>query len=166
MNKQEIEVKILEIDVAAVLAKLEHLGAVKIFDHEISSDFFRNQDDMKLRIRSMDDKNILTYKKRKLSKEVLHNEEIEVIVDDAISLQQIILAAGFVHYGHSEKHRLSYQYQDIRFDIDTMIGIPTFLEVEGDTIEAVRMGVTILGYTMDQTCTLTERKLKEHYNLV
>ena len=114
----------------------------------------------------MDHKTILTYKKRKLSEEVLHNEEIEVVVDDAIGLQQILLAAGFVHYGHSEKHRLSYQYQTIRFDLDTMVGIPTFVEVEGETIELVKAGVELLGYTLEQTSTLTERKLKEHYKLI
>lgn len=164
MNKQEIEVKILAVNVASVLAKLELLGATKVFEGEIAADFFRNQDEMKLRIRSMDNKTILTYKKRQLSEEVLHNEEIEVIVDDAIGLQQILLAAGFVHYGHSEKHRVSYQYQDIQFDIDTLVGIPTFVEVEAGTVALVKTGVELLGYSMDQTCTLTERKLKAHYH--
>ncbi len=164
-SQLEVEVKILEIDQAKVTATLQSVGASVVFEGEILADFFRNDLGVKLRLRQMGDKNILTYKVAHLHPDALQNTEIEVVCDNYEGMKQILLAAGFVHYGHSEKYRVSYQYQDIHFDIDTMVGIPPFVEVEAATLASVKKGVELLGYTMDQTSKLTERELKEYYQL-
>ncbi len=164
-SQLEVEVKILEIDQAKVIATLHAVGAKMLFEGEISADFFRNDLGMKLRLRQMGDQNILTYKVAHLHPDVLQNTEVEVVCDTYEGMKQILLAAGFVHYGHSEKYRVSYQYQDIHFDIDTMVGIPPFVEVEAATLAFVKKGVELLGYSMEQTSKLTERGLKEYYQL-
>ena len=165
MNKQEFEVKVLEIDEERVKIKLKSLGAVEIFNGHIAANFFKNAEGLKLRLRRMDDKNVLTYKVRQTHEAIMHNEEEEVVFDNYEGMKQILLASGFKQYGHSEKTRVSYEYQGIHFDIDTMPGIPTFLEVEASNVDDVKRGVELIGYTMAQTNTLTERKLKEHYGI-
>lgn len=165
MSKQELEIKILEIDTDKVTSTLKLLGAVEIFNGTIAADFFKNTTGVKLRLRRMDGKNILTYKIVQASTAIMQNEEIEVIFDNYDGMKQVLLASGFEQYGHSEKMRVSYEYQNIHFDIDTMAGIPTFLEVEASNADDVKRGVELLGYTMEQTCTLTERTLKEHYGI-
>ncbi len=165
MSQQEFEVKVLEIDRGKVTSTLKQLGAVEVFNDMIAADFFKNATGIKLRLRRMGGQNILTYKILQASTDIKHNEEVEVVFDNYDGMKQVLLASGFEQYGHSEKMRLSYQYQNIHFDIDTMAGIPTFLEVEANNADDVKRGVELFGYTMEQTCTLTERTLKEHYGI-
>ncbi len=165
MNNHEVEVKVLEIDAEKVIAKLQSLGAIEVFHGRVLNDFFKNTAGLKLRLRRMNNKNILTYKIIHPSETVIDNEEIEVTFDNYDGLKQILLASGFEHYASSQKSRISYVYQNIHFDIDTIPHIPTFLEVEGNNTEDVKRGVELLGYTMDQTSTFTERTLKEHYGI-
>jgi len=165
MKQQELEVKILEIDTEKVTSILKSLGAVETFSGTISADFFKNSTGLKLRLRRMDGGNVLTYKIVQASTDIMQNEEIEVIFDNYEGMKQVLLVSGFEQYGHSEKTRISYQYQNMHFDIDTMAGIPTFLEVEAANEEDLKKGVELLGYSMEQTNTLTERTLKEHYGI-
>ena len=165
MSQYECEVKILEVDTESIKNRLHSLGVREIFNGHIVADFFRNSNGKKIRLRKMAGNNVLTYKIAYSTNTVLQNEEIEVVFDNYEGMVQVLLASGFELYGHSQKERVSYLYQNIHFDIDTMAGIPTFLEVEAINVEDVKRGVELLGYTMDQTCTLTERTLKEHYGL-
>jgi len=165
MNKQEMEVKILEIDVQKVLTILKQIGATRVFNGNISSEFFKNSAGLKLRLRRMSGENILTFKRTYPNSEVVHNEEIEVSFDNYEGMKQLLSVLGFLEYGSSQKKRISYIYQDIRFELDTLPGVPTFLEIESTSQEKVRNGVEILGYTMTQTSTFTERTIKEHYGI-
>lgn len=50
---QEIEAKILEIDVVAIRDKLLTLGAQRVFDGPVDSVFLRDESGRKLRLRRM-----------------------------------------------------------------------------------------------------------------
>ncbi len=162
---QEIEVKILEIDVEKITAKLIELGAVKVFDGAIYADFFKNKDGQKLRLRKMDGANILTFKKVISSSKIMQNEEIEISFDDYEGMKQLLNELGFSQYGTSEKRRITYKLGETLFEIDTLPKIPTFLEIEASSTEELRKAVELMGYTMEQTSTLTERTIKEHYGV-
>ncbi len=165
MAHQEIEIKILEIDVAKVISTLNALKANKIFDGKIFADFFKNKDGIKLRIRRIDGKNIMTFKKPISSAGIRHNEEIEISFDDYDGMVQLLAQLGFEHYGSSEKQRITYQLDETLFEIDTLPQIPTFLEIEAASVEELKEGVKLMGYSMDQTSSLTERTIKEHYGV-
>lgn len=165
MSQAEYEVKILEIDFVSIRKRLCLLGALEIFNGHIAADFFRNSSGQKIRLRKMGGRNILTHKIAHPTIGVLGNEEIEIVFDNYEGMVQLLMASGFELYGHSEKLRVTYEYQNIHFDIDTMVGIPAFLEVEAHNVDDVKRGVELLGYTMDQTCMLTERTLKEYYGI-
>lgn len=166
MTHQEIEVKILEIDVGKVISTLNSLKAEKIFDGKIFADFYKNKDGLKLRIRRIEGINIITYKKAVSSEGIRHNEEIEISFDDYEGMNQLLIQLGFVKYGSSEKHRITYKLNETLFEIDTLPQIPTFLEIEAANVEELKDGVRILGYSMEQTSILTERTIKEHYGVI
>ncbi len=163
--ENEIEVKILEIDVDEVVKKLENIGAKKIVDANIVAEFFINSDAKKIRLRRVDGKNILTFKNKYESSDFLKTDEIEIFFDDYEKMKKVLIELEFIHYGSSEKTRTTYKYKNIHFEIDTLPGIPTFLEIESVDMQGVKNGVELLGYKMSQTCILTERTVKEHYGL-
>lgn len=165
MSKREIEVKILEIDVDKVINKILKIGAVEVYSTKISADFFINKEGKKLRLRRMNGENILTYKEKYDGGNVLITDETEIKFDNFDKMVALITALGFSKYGSSEKNRTSYKFEEIYFEIDTIPGIPTFLEIEAANVEELIKGVELLGYSMEDTCTLTERPLKERYGL-
>ena len=116
---QEIEIKILEIDVQKVRNILLDIGAKKIFDSDILADFFINERKNKIRLRRSAGQNTMTFKTKIPSEGVMHNEEFEVIFDNYDSMKHILIKTGFSHYGQSFKHRESYEFEGIVFDMDT-----------------------------------------------
>ena len=95
MIKKELEVKILEIDEINVISRLENLGAVKTFDGTILADFYKNPDGLKLRLRQMGERNILTFKVIQTNIEVIQNDEIEISFDSYEGMTQVLMAIGF-----------------------------------------------------------------------
>lgn len=162
---QELEIKLLEINVGNVLRILSNLGAIKTFDSEILADFFINERKEKIRLRRTNVGNVMTFKRRLQDIGIMHNEEHEVMFDDYDAMERILLAIGFTHYGQSRKHRESHSFEGIVFDIDTHVGIPTYVEVESSNREQVQRGVELLGYTMEQGSTYSERELKAFYGM-
>jgi adenylate cyclase class 2 len=162
---QEYEVKILEIDVEKTLKILADIGATKTMDTNLVAEFFKDNTWNKLRLRQVDNVNKITYKKVIEKSWIMHNEELEISFDDYEQMKSLFISIGFEQYWASQKRRISYTWNNIHFDIDTYPGIPTYVEVESDNEDDVKKGVEILGYSMDQTCNLTERTLKEHYGI-
>ena len=142
----EIELKFLDINVAEITAKLEKLGAIKKYDHELASYYFEAEGfsggdyGMKgLRIRRIGDKSFLTYKDpAKLSDLSIREEtEVEVIsFDDTVSL---IEKLGFTKGYLTKKNRIHYELGDVHFELDTQsfADIPTYLEIETRTEQAM-----------------------------
>lgn len=162
---QELEIKILEIDTQKVRDILSGIWAQKKLDSDILADFFINDRKDKIRLRRSESQNVMTFKTKIESTGIMHNEEFEVIFDDYEAMKNILIKTGFSHYGRSFKHREGYEYEGIIFDIDTYRWIPTYVEVESDSVEKVKKWVELLWYTMDQCVTLTESKLKEYYGI-
>ena len=48
-----------------------------------------------------------------------------------------------------QKHRISYELNGVKFEIDTYPNIPTFLEIEAPSEEIIQDYVQRLGFTMD-----------------
>ena len=162
---QEIEVKILDINLEKTATLLESKGAKKVSDEVLDAYFYRNTAGAKLRLRRMGTRTILTYKQKNSYEGVMRNEEYEVEVSHFEDFVEILTGIGFEQYGSSTKRRITYTLGEAHYDLDKYEGIPWLIEVEGQTQEAVEAGVALLGYTMDDTCTITERQVKEKYGL-
>jgi predicted adenylyl cyclase CyaB len=145
--KEEIEVKFLSISKEEIEQKLAKIGATKVGDiflRHVSFDYpdYRlDKDNSWIRLRDEGDKIVLAYKKRLgvTSQDGSTNdagmEEIEVIVDDYEETKLLLKKVGFIEkHGEAQKRRTKWQKGTVVFDIDTVALIPTYLEIEAETL--------------------------------
>jgi len=89
--------------------------------------------------------------------------EHEVKVSDYEAIVEILNWIGFKKYGQARKQRIVYTLWTITFDFDKYDCIPWFVEVEADNTADVQKWVELLGYTMQDTTTMTRSKVKKYY---
>jgi predicted adenylyl cyclase CyaB len=169
---KEIEVKILEIKKQKVTDTLETLGAKKVFDGEVTTVFLDFQDGSigkrmdVLRLRKMQDKTELTYKKVNVTRVAKEAEETNVEVSNFKATLAILQRLGLSVTEQMQKHRVSYKLDKARFDIDHYSGefgfIPEFLEIEGD-IEAIHRYAELLGFTPKDCLPWSTTELVNYY---
>src|SRR3989344_2471112 len=166
---KEIEVKILDIDVAAVRKKLKEIVATKFFEGDIESISFDFDDERlekngkMLRVRKAGERCEITFKGKNTSATFKKMDEIEVTTNDFNQTLDIFRRIGMKELCHARKKRECYKHGTIKFDVDTVPGIPTYVEVEAPTEKEVIKGVTSLGFTMKQTTNMNGFQVIEHY---
>lgn len=169
----EIEVKILEINKEQIEETLRQLGARKVFDGEVYAvyyDFANNAlagKNSTLRLRkkeSIIESNIeLTLKTEVSKKKAKIMQEYEVSVDSLDKMQQILEGIGLQPVQCLEKSRTSYVLNNVHFDIDTLPGIPTFLEIEAPNMKTLEQYVRTIGYTLQDAKPWTGKDVLEYY---
>jgi len=154
---REIELKFLDVDVAALESSLTDIGAkrtkeffyqVRIFDFPGLS--LAREKHAWVRLRDDGEEATLSYKARIGVKEGggLNDEgmeEVEVVVSDFEHATLILKSIGMIQKFHQEKKRTRWVKGDIEYDIDTWPLLPTFLEIEGTSEEAVTVAACELG---------------------
>jgi len=172
---RERECKILEIDTGDVVLKLENMGAEKDFEGEVISHVFDYEDrrlakdGRLLRLRTMGDVATLTFKgaiRREQKAKVREEHELEV--GDPETMRTILNELGLDEVARSGKHRVSFLLHregsgNIRFELDTLPGIPTFLEVEAGSEEAMKSIVKELGFREHEMRPWTGRDVVNFY---
>lgn len=171
---QEIETKILEVDVEDVKSKLEKLGAEKIQETRLSVDWFKDKEHGEgnypwfLRIRTdSNGKAEVTWKgKREHLGVSSTKKEINLQISDPQACAELFTEVGLELYGHQEKDRISWKYKNWRFDLDQYPGMPAYLEIEGESEESIKEAIVLLGLE-DKTATpLGERDvIQKNYKL-
>jgi len=164
---QEVETKVLDIDLEGVLQTLELLGAEKTMDTILSVDWYRTKGTEEgrepwfLRIRSdTSGRHEVTWKARSdiLGTSRKH-KEINFTITEPEKLADLLTELGLERYAHQEKRRKSFAYEDWRFDIDEYPAIPAFLEIEGRSEEHVNSGIKMLKLEGNRTWAKGERIL-------
>ncbi|MBI3336628.1 class IV adenylate cyclase [Candidatus Peregrinibacteria bacterium] len=151
---REIEVKFLEVNPEDVISSLEDLGAKRVFDGEIVADYFDFDDkrltknDATIRLRTKGDIVELTLKQRKDYEQAKVCDEYEVNVSDAETMKEILKHLSLQFKRRITRHRISYLLGKTRFEIDTVPGIPPFLEIEAPTVEDIKKYAEKLGLSM------------------
>lgn len=144
MEYTEIEVRFLEIDKEKLIAQLHLLGAqdhgehmledVVMYDEALT---WRDKGGTSLRLRTYNGKTFLTYKhRRELS--ATGTDEIEFEVSSAAAAEEFLSRIGYVAYRHQQKRRRSFLIDDVMVDIDDWPRIPTYVELEGPSEEALK----------------------------
>ncbi len=163
----EIETKVLDIDAADIRKKLEAIGAQKILETRLIVDWYRikgvveGQDPWFLRIRSNSEgKHEVTWKaKSDILGTARKHKEINFTIGEPEKLADLFEELGLEQYAHQEKDRLSYEYKNWRFDIDQYPGMPAYMEIEGDSEEAIKEAMALLGVQHNKTWAKGERIL-------
>jgi len=165
---QEIEVKILEIDVPQVKDRLTELGTEKTFAGEVFAVSLDQDNKLKaqgsfIRLRKVGDKIELCFKGPKEDSEFKIREEVQVNTDDFTATLAIFNKLGFSKIDETVKQRESYKLGEIKFEIDTYPGLPPFLEIEAPSKEEVQKYVEKLGFTMEQATNMSGKDVIRHY---
>jgi len=136
MDILEIEIKAYCDNPEEIISKLKNTGA-SFLSSETEKDVYYNSPDRDfastdeaLRIRSINEKNILTYKGPKIGLKAKSRIEEETEFCDYRSMVKIFQNLGFVESGRVEKIRKKYRTKGIEVCIDSVQGLGNFIELE------------------------------------
>ncbi len=173
MSFQEIEVKILEVNVQELREKLTAMGGRLSFDAEMKALFFdTSAGSIKaggdvLRLRQEGEEAVLAYKKHVSRGAAKVMEEIETRVEDPESMRKILEEAGLEVVKQTRKFRSQYELEDAYVVIDDYqddLGhIPPFIEVEALSMARLEEVVKALGFSMEDCLNWSTRELAMHY---
>lgn len=166
---KEREVKVLNIDKDEIERKLINMGAMLIKDeNQINYRFDTDENFLKktyngyLRIRVTNNllngktKNTLTFK-RSLKRNALRvNEETETEISDWENVAKILELLGYKQKRPGYKHRRSYSYENITFEIDTWdeeTYSKPYLEIEVSSEEDLERAIKLLDLDRSQVTT-------------
>lgn len=154
MPKNEYEAKFLNIDVDAVRGQLQAAGAERAFDRALFTRLiFENdavQGEQWLRLRDEGGKTTLTLKQVSDATTINGTTEIEIEVNSLDTTTELLKAIGLRQVRYQQNYREEWQLGDITYDLDTWPDLPTFIEIEGPSEDAVRTAVTDLGFDYNQ----------------
>jgi len=176
MNGHETEAKFYVQNLGKIELRLQELKAQLIQPriHETNLRFDNANNDLRnayrvLRLRQ-DEKAHLTFKGPSTEKEggILSRQEIEFVVEDFEIAKQFLKALGFKAIVFYEKFRTTYELSEVHIMLDEL-PYGEFVEIEGDSVEAIRNTINLLGLNWDAAVkagyhALFE-KVAEKYNL-
>ena len=148
MSRIEYEVRVLEIDKDEIQSKLKELNATLIedvFQRRYVYDFNPINPNKWIRLRTNGTRSTLTIKNI-VSSTIDGTRELEVEVGDFERCHQILEELGFEAKGYQENRRVQYSLNGVEIDIDYWPMIPTYLEIEGLSEEAVYEVLSLLGF--------------------
>ncbi|MEL7649201.1 MAG: class IV adenylate cyclase [Sedimentibacter sp.] len=174
---REREVKVLNIDKDEIEKKLIEAGAVLIKDENQENYRFDTEDGYLkktyngyLRIRITKNnltgktKNIMTFKKS-INRDTLRvNEETETEVSDWKSAAEILEVLGYRQKRPGFKHRRSYCYDNMYFEIDTWdknTYPKPYLEIELSSEEDLEKAIVLLNLDRSQITTKSIDELRK-----
>jgi adenylate cyclase class 2 len=151
MSTTEIECRFLEIDKEALIKKLQELGAVDKGEVMLEETIIYDQEmtwpdkNRFIRLRKNGDHTELSYKEHN-AHAVDGTYEIEFGIEDYTKAQLLFERIGFRAARQQEKKRHTFELGEVTVDIDTWPRIPTYVELEGETEEALKEAAQKLGY--------------------
>lgn len=152
----EIEERILEIDIDNVIKKLELLNAVKVgqwHQKRYVYDFTPKRENEWIRLRSNGEKTTLTYKNIE-NNSINGTKELEIEVSDFDKTNELLNVLGYKSKAYQENKRVRYILNDVEIDIDSWPLIPAYMELEGNSIEAIKKVEELLEVNTSKVTTL------------
>lgn len=178
---QELETRIMDIDVDEIRSILLKNGAEKVKSEDQINDIYDFEDGRLLaqkgyaRIRTVNDKlnNKIVYfmtTKKMLSQDRFKvMEENETIIDNKKMGEGIFKSLGLILKESNKKYRESYKINDclIEIDINDKNFCPfPYLEIETTSEEKLESVVKLLGYTLNDTTSETIYEILEKRGLL
>jgi adenylate cyclase class 2 len=171
----EIEVKVLEIEPARIISKIEQLGGVQAGNWLIRTQVYDFPDRRLLsqgsyiRVRNEGSIWHWTYK-RKISQsakcmEAKTMEELDVEASDPETVHHILQALGLEVVLYFEKKRQHYKNGSVIFDVDELPTIPPFLEIEAPSLQEIHDALEKLGIPPQKALSLGPKELLAFYGI-
>jgi adenylate cyclase class 2 len=165
---REIEVKFLGIDKEKIVERLKSLGAKKSFEGNIEAIYFDRRKELRkkgmvLRLRKRGNSSEITFKRRIILADAKAMEEKESHIEDFQEMRNILHSLGYKEIVKRRKYRITYKLKDLSFEIDKIVDIPHYLEIEASSMERIRYAVDLLGLSMKESKPWSEGELRRHY---
>ena len=166
---REYKVRILEVDVESWISYLESHGAVKQgewLQKRRVYDFHPVIPNKWLRLRTNGEKTMLAIKEIIDKNRIDGTRELEIEVSDYDKTNEILKELGYTPKGVQENRRVRYLYKEVEFDFDTWPFIPTYVEVEGKSVEGVE--AILMEFSFDPSKKTTydvESVYREFYHI-
>lgn len=154
--KTEYEVRMLDIEFENMIKKVEDFGAIKVGNYHQRRyvyDFIPAQKGRWIRLRSNGNETTLTIKEVKSSK-IDGTKELEIIVSDFEDTNEILQKLGYNPRTFQENFRIEYKLKGVNFDFDKWPMIPPYLEIEGESQQAVLTAMKELNISVESITTM------------
>jgi adenylate cyclase class 2 len=165
---QETEAKFYVQDSERVQSQLKKLGAQLIQERVLETNIRFDLPGAKLRSQGRvlrlrrDTKVRLTYKSASRKEQgVLSREEIEFVVEDFDKAKKFLEALGYQKLVYYEKYRTTYEWNKTHIMLDEL-PYGNFVEIEGETIEEIRLVADQLGFNWTAAIGTSYNALFEH----
>ncbi len=142
----ELELRILDVDIDESIGKLEEIGAEKIGDWYYKRYVYDTKpcdDDKWIRLRTNGIETTLTYKEYN-NESIDGVKELEIVVSDLEDTIKMLEVLGYTPRSIQENKRIRYMYEGVEIDIDSWPYLNPYIEVEAKTKEDVERVVEIL----------------------
>lgn len=171
MDNIEIEAKFLEIDKPKLIKQLLSLGATDLGEDTLTQQVFHDsagkwyKQKRFCRIRKTNKGIFFAYKHVK-AQNAIGTTEIEFAIEDPSKMKALLEELGLVMDREDEKLRHKFQLGEVIVDIDTWPKIPTYVELEGPSEEAIRRAASKLGFDWSKAVFGTaDTVIREIYKL-
>ncbi|MFY9484122.1 MAG: CYTH domain-containing protein [Patescibacteria group bacterium] len=166
--KQEYEVKILNVNPAELVAKLQKLGGTISFGPGLLKTVLFDHPKLKLReqgvpirVRELGGRAYLNIKHASGPQvgptKLL--QETELTIEAFDKMCELLRLAGFYPFRYQEKKRTVFQFPAVAVELDQYPNVPAYLVLEGDTAAATSELVAKLGYESNQTAKLSATEI-------
>ena len=156
MSRIEYEVRVLEINKDEIQGKLKELNAILIedvFQKRYVYDFKPVVPSKWIRLRTNGSQTTLTIKNVE-SSNIDGTREVEIEVSDFNATNERLGELGYSPRGIQENKRIKYDLNGVEVDIDTWPMIPTYMELEGPSVEKVKEVEELLEVDKNKITTL------------
>lgn len=164
----EYEVRVLDVDFDSIMQRAESIGAVKkgvYYQRRIVYDFIPAQKGRWIRLRSNGKESTLTIKEIK-SLRIDGVKELEVVVSDFDSTNEILGKLGYLPRTYQENFRVEYMLDGVNLDMDKWPGIPPYLEIEGQSENAVVEMLERMGLNFKDVTTMDVDLVYNNYGII
>ncbi|MBR9680018.1 MAG: CYTH domain-containing protein [Candidatus Altiarchaeota archaeon] len=175
--KEELEVKILDIDSSTIFSVLEKAGATKVRERLMKRYVYDIPGKQYSWVRLRDDGRKVTLAVKEAVDETGKTFEIESEITDIQGINKIfqklnleimdydkklgadpfegmnlvLQKSGYEPRAYQENARISYQLDSVELELDFWPGIPPYLEIEAQSEQEIEETVAKLGFEMSQT---------------
>lgn len=152
----EIEERIIDINVEAVIEKLNSLNATKVGEWNQKRyvyDFNPKRENEWIRLRTNGEKTTITYKNIEKNN-IDGTKELEIEVSDFDNTNELLNILGYKAKAYQENKRVRFHLNDVEIDIDYWPLIPPYMEIEGKNIEDVKKIEELLKIDKNKVTTL------------
>ncbi|PIE85521.1 hypothetical protein CSA08_01550 [Candidatus Gracilibacteria bacterium] len=173
----EKEIKILDIDSAEIVRKLQEFGGKKTFEgyiHDVYYDFPSGDNEHKtkmdnnkrmFRVRKKGETHLYTIKRKRKDRELVVKDEHEMEISDIDSFSSVLEKYGMKKTREKKKFRISFNINGVEFDIDKYEQIPALLEIEGESNTQVQKWIDKLGLSDKKQKKFGSRSLFKYYGV-